>query len=242
MNPQEEPDYVPPTEGGTTTTEQVDPAVALATANARADAFKEIAMGRGAQPEPDAPVRTEPLAPLPTNPLDLLDAVGREKLELMRLNDPANYTAEVGRLAVSLAEQRVARQAAPLISGQASIIISNFKTRMASEDPYAKDVIPAFDRMIAQLGDGIRNLVAMTPAAQEQELAMRWSTARGPVLERVIKTNAKPEPKPLGGGSGSQPAGNGANQYEQTDPIIAAMVKRYKMTPEQIAEINAGVL
>ncbi len=240
MSQEAPPEYIAPIEQPAPETppiqQQPEPSAEVIAANARAEAFREIAMGR--QPEPNAPA---PEAPLPTNPLDLLDASGREKLELLRLSDAAAYSAQVGELAVKLAEARVARQAAPIIAGQAGLIVSNFKSRMMVDDPYARDVMPLFDTSINALGTGIRALVGMGAAQQDAELRMRWDAARNQVLERKLKSQQKPEPPPIGGGDRAAGVPN-QNSYETTDPIIATMHRRYKFTPEQLAEINAGTL
>ena len=241
MSQTDDPTYEPPAP-------QPDPALqptpgedpALIAERARAEAFREIAMGR--QPEPDAqpdPIDTRPA--LPTNPLDLLNAEQRAELDTLRLTDAGAYTARVSALAVQLAEARVARQAEPIISGQAGLIVSNFKTRMAASDKYAAQVSPIFDGMIASLGNGIRNLVGMSPKQQDAELSLRWNAARSQILEREIKTQQKPEPPPLGGSGNSAPSSE-SNKYEETDPIIAALHRKFKFTPQQLAEINAGVI
>jgi len=237
----DEPIYEPPSQPDPATPLQPQPGEdpALIAERARAEAYREIAMGRQAQPEPDVVPDTR--APLPTNPLDLLDEAGKLRLEQMRLTDAAQYTAEISSLAVRLAEARVARQAEPIIAGQAGLIISNFKSRMMSQDKYGAQVAPLFDSVMSSLGNGVRNLVGMTPKQQEAELALRWNSERSKILEREIKTQAKPEPPPLGGSNGAQPM-NDPTTYETQDPIIAALHRKYKFTPEQLAEINAGSL
>jgi hypothetical protein len=225
---------------------QPDPAAAptnpdLIAANARAEAYREIAMGR--QPDPDAPAHVEPQAPLPTNPIDLLDAAGKERLRLMKVTDSDAYESELGRLAVQLSEMRVARAAAPMISAQAQTIVQLFKAKMARQDPqYAADIEPIFDAMIRKLPN-LSSLVGMSQDIQDQELSLRWQSARSQVLDKAIKNPPKPAPALTvsGPGSGGSPGGV-SNEYEKSDPMIAALHRKYKFTPAQLAEINAGVL
>lgn len=247
----ESPDYVPPQaqpEPGAQP--PADPAAdapapaqspELAAANARAEAFREMALQR--QPEPDAaPAPVQQQAPLPTNPLDLLSPAERDALKLKRISDPEAYEGEIATLATRLAEMRVTRAAAPMIAGQASLIVSNFRQRMASADSaYGADTAPIFDKAIAALGAGISNLVGMQPAQQDAELKMRWDQAKLQVMDVRMKNPPKPEPQPLGGGGVSTP-NNDETDYFKTDPLIAALGRRYKFTDAQKALINAGTL
>jgi len=235
------PEYAPP---------QADPTVAeappernvdveLAVANARAEAFREMA----AQQRQADPVQYQPqqqLPPLPTNPLDLLTAHEREQMKTMAITDPDAYASKVGELSVKLAEARVSRAAAPIVAGQAQTIVALFKSRMAAIDQaYFAEVEPLFDQQIRSVGSNISNLVNMPHEMQTYELELRWKSAKADVMDRRIRNAPKPEPRLMAsGGPGNSPR---PQSVVEVDPAIAAMAKRYNFSPEQIAAIEGEV-
>jgi hypothetical protein len=244
--PEDEPDYVPPQPGldapPADTPPTRTPAEDLAYERGRNEVMAAELERRQTQPAVTAPAALPPEAPLPATPMDMLSAVEREQLRNLRLSDPEAYEAQLSSLGSRHAQMVLARQAAPLIAGNARSIVDSFRARMSYEDTaYFKDVAPLFDAAIAALGNGISGLVTMSAAQQDQELSLRWKSCRADVMEKQqadARRRAKTDPPPLRGDGVNPPAG--PTKIYETDPVIASLHARYKFTPEQLEAINGA--
>lgn len=232
----------PPDQG--TPPPQDDPVLVARLAEAeqrgRANALEEAMRISGTRKQDDPTSAAAPVQ-LPTNPLELLPAQAREELQKLRALDPAAYAETYSQLSAQLTEMRIQQQAQPIITGQASMIVDGFVSRMSMSEP-RKELVPDIVRNFHNLlvGKNLSPLVNFDPARREEELSLRWGTAKAQVLEKAPPP--RPTPTLLNDGGGTIAAGGGSGPKKskaEEDPAIMAMAAKYKFTPEQMKEIEA---
>ncbi len=205
------------------------PEVQLAIEQARTAAYRD-ALGR--------PIASQATTPVPNDPLDLLNDQQREQLNSLFLTDPMAGARFVSDLAARHQRALLEAEAAPLVTSQASTLVELFKSRMSAIDgPLGARIAPLFDASLAGLD--LRPLVRMAPDVRENELQLRWRSAKAQVLEAQMRA-APPKPAPLltaEGAAEGRTGGPKASKLER-DPYLARMAAEYKFTPEQIKEIE----
>lgn len=227
-----------------TTFTQAD--IDLARERARADTLQDlIDKGKYGERQADPTGTQDPFAgqpPLPDNPLDLLPAAERQKLIDSAQLDPVSYSNTVSTLAAKLTEMKLQRQAAPLIMSQARTIVDMFEDKMGRRE-VRQDLVTAISREFRTLlaGKDLRPLINLPDAQREEELVLRWETARNRALIASPTPPAPPKPDPTliasgGGGGGPSP---GTKRVSALDiPGIAAMHKKRPFSKEQLEAIE----
>jgi len=234
--PQDPPQDAPPQAPATDA--EVQSRIDVATANARAEAWKEAAELGGRRQDP---VTQAPPGPrIPDNPLDLLSPQEREQLNALQITNPEQFTTTIAQLYARVERMRLEQQAAPMIIGQAATIVKLFKADKISENPtLGRQIAPLFDRKLA--GIDLRPLVGMTEAQSNAELALRWDAAEAEVLRKnMAAAPPKPEPRLTANGApGGEPGGGSPKKGRvEEDPFLARMAAEYKFTDAQKKDLE----
>jgi hypothetical protein len=191
----------------------------------------------------DAYRQAVPAAPMTPPPaardwMESLTPQQREGLQQQFISDPLAAARFVSEQTSQHERQRLVAEAAPLIASQAQTIVELYKQRkMSVADPLNADVVRVFESKLQGLD--LRPLVNMQPSQQAYELDMRWDAAYGEVARKRPPAPPKPEPVLTANNGGGQGPPNG-RKYEN-DPAIAALVKNYNLTPEQIREVEEAM-
>jgi hypothetical protein len=199
--------------------------LATARAEAKAEAYKEVAMGR----KQDS--ATQPFTiptPIPNDPTDLLNTNQKQELENMYLTDPAKAARWYGQLSSQVERMRIERDSAPLIRSQASTIVDLYVARKSRDNALAAKIEPLFRQKLANVD--IRPLVGMEDNQREAELGLRWDAAEGEIRRNEP---VRQEPSLVAAGRG---AGGGTRLKKNDDfgdPVVASLAKQYGFTVEQ---------
>lgn len=202
--------------------------LAAARAEAKAEAYKEVAMSR----KQDS--ATQPFViprNIPNDPTDLLNAAQKEELNNLYLTDPPKAAKWYGELSRQVERARIEADAEPLVLSQAQTIMDLYVARKSRDNPLGVKIEPLFRQKLQ--GVDIKPLVRMSQQQQEVELGLRWDAAEGEIRRNEP---VRQEPNLVANGRG---AGSGVRKpKESDDPFIAAMAAEYKFTPEQLAYIS----
>lgn len=223
-----EPDVVPPSPPIPADDPIVAARLAEARAQAQAEAYREFF---SRQQQPVAP-------PPPQDPLDALSQSDRDQLNAMFLADPIGAAKKFAQLQAAHQEKVFEQRAQPFVRSQGALFVEQFKTRMAAQDPWYKDVVVGFSENMKSY-----NLAAIAQANEgerEQAFFMAWNAAKGVALERRLQAS-KPKSEPTltaPGSTGGNPPTPSAQPAQELDPFMTLMKSRYKYTDEQLKHIQ----
>jgi len=175
---------------------------------------------------------------VPANPIDLLPKEQQDRLAELSIADPAAYGRTMSELGARHAQMRFEAAAKPYQETNARLLVSDFRNRMqaaeSSED--FRVISPEFDKIIRGLD--LTPLTVMNEESRSAELILRWNAAKGVAFAARAKEEASRKPDPLltpSGSSLSSPAGGD----KKLAPWLERMRDGYKLTPEQLKEIEA---
>lgn len=230
--------------GGASSAPQDDlltnPTVLLAIERAKTETYEKALANRvEATPTTRREVDYSPQATMQRPPdtwQDMLTTEQRQQYAQALISNPEGAAQFAATAAAQHQNWVMQYQAAPLIQSNARLIVESFKNRMRGRDhKYADQIEPLFDAEMARTPD-LRALVTMGDRG-EQELLMRWNSAKASVQDKIMANPPKVEPRLLASGSQSSTPTLATNAVE-ADPLLAAMNARYKFSPEQIKALQ----
>jgi len=141
---------------------------------------------------PAAPV-TQPAQP----PVDMEKL--KAELSAMAISDPAGFALRIFDAANRNAQAMIDAKFATVATGTATNDVNQYRAERAARDPYFKESMEEFDKLVKQAEPGFVNL---TPQQRKEQLDFLADTAYGRV-ERARKANGGRErtPPDIGGGS-----------------------------------------
>jgi hypothetical protein len=159
--------------------------------------------------------------------------------------NPVAVMAQIAALAANQSRAQFADEAGPVITTTADMYIGQFKSHKASDDPLYKQILPEFDKQLADVNR--RGLLNLSDTDRSRILSLRWDAAAANVYRKAAEKAQKNQPPNTGGGG----AGGGSNPpakktvFEKADPQISALALRLKaqglLSDEDLASIDTEI-